>query len=235
MPSKIVVPWKIIDRFLLPSIFFLTSLVAVLTFWQLLLGHRREEIHAVTNEQASFVKSKVEAELRERIMPLQGLAAQWSTLDSDREKKSAAALMMSGYPDYQAVEWVDPTFHVRWAASSDANEGDRRASPSADAVQQVAFQTAGQYTDVMITRPVNLAQGGRGLQASVPGDTAGKLSGFLVGGCRCRELISSMLRDVAQGYWVALYDGSAQIYGEGANLAPETRFGPAPSTYNFEI
>ena len=125
MPSKIVVPWKIIDRLLLPSIFFLTSLVAVLTFWQLLLGHRRAEIHAVTDEQASFVKSKVESELRERIMPLQGLAAQWCTLGSDREKKSAAELMMSGYPDYQAVEWVDPTFHVRWAARSDGNEGGR--------------------------------------------------------------------------------------------------------------
>ena len=233
MPSKIVVPWKIIDRFLLPSIFFLTSLVAVLTFWQLLLGHRREEIHAVTNEQASFVKSKVEAELRERIMPLQGLAAQWSTLDSDREKKSAAALMMSGYPDYQAVEWVDPTFHVRWAASSDANEGNRRASPSADAVQQVAFQTAGQYTDVMITRPVNLAHGGRGLQASVPVYTSGKLSGFMVGVFRYRELISSMLRDVAQGYWVALYDGSEQIYGEGANLAP--RDAPWASTVDIQF
>ena len=58
MPSKIVVPWKIIDRLLLPIIFFLTSLVAVLTFWQLLLGHRRAEIHAVTDEQASFVNPK---------------------------------------------------------------------------------------------------------------------------------------------------------------------------------
>src|SRR5271154_7112881 len=168
MPSKIVLPWKIIDRLLLPSIFFLTSLVAVLTFWQLLLGHRRAEIQAVTNEQASFVKAKVESELRERIMPLQGLAAQWSTLNSDREKKSAAELMMSGYPDYQAVEWVDPTFHVLWAAPSSANDGDQGVDLSADAVQQAAFQAAGQYGDVMITRPVNLLQGGRGLLACVP-------------------------------------------------------------------
>jgi signal transduction histidine kinase/ActR/RegA family two-component response regulator len=220
MPSKIVVPWKIIDRLLLPSIFFLTSLVAVLTFWQLLLGHRRAEIHAVTDEQASFVKSKVEAELSERIMPLQGLAAQWTTLGSDREKKSAAELMMSGYPDYQAVEWVDPTFRVRWTARSDGNEGDRGVNPSGDAVQQVAIQAAEQYGDALVTRPVNLLQGGRDLLACVAVHTAGKLSGFVVGVFRYRELISSILRDVAQGYWVTLYDGSEQIYGEGANLAP---------------
>jgi signal transduction histidine kinase/ActR/RegA family two-component response regulator len=220
MPSKIVVPWKIIDRLLLPSIFFLTSLVAVLTFWQLLLGHRRAEIHAVTNEQASFVKSKVESELRERIMPLQGLAAQWSTLGSDREKKSAAELMMSGYPDYQAVEWVDPTFQVRWEARSNVNEGEQGVQRNADAVQQVAFQAGGQYGDVMITRLVNLEQGGGALLACVPVHTSGKLSGFMVGVFRYRELISSILRDVAQGYWVTLYDGSEQIYGEGTNLAP---------------
>jgi signal transduction histidine kinase/CheY-like chemotaxis protein len=220
MPSKIVVPWKIIDRLLLPSVFFLTSLVAVLTFWQLLLGHRRAEIHAVTDEQASFVKSKVESELRERIMPLQGLAAQWSTLGSDREKKSAAELMMSGYPDYQAVEWVDPTFQVRWEARSNVNEGEQGVQRNADAVQQVAFQAGGQYGDVMITRLVNLEQGGGALLACVPVHTSGKLSGFMVGVFRYRELISSILRDVAQGYWVALYDGSEQIYGEEAKLAP---------------
>jgi signal transduction histidine kinase/ActR/RegA family two-component response regulator len=220
MPSKIVVPWKIIDRLLLPSIFFLTSLVAVLTFWQLLLGHRRAEIHAVTDEQASFVKSKVQAELRERIMPLQGLAAQWTTFGSDREKKSAAQLMMSGYPDYQAVDWVDPTFHVRWEARSNGNEGEPGLNRSFDAVQQVAFQAGSAYGDVMITRAVNPEQGGRGLLACVPVYASGKLSGFMVGVFRYRELISSILRDVAQGYWVTLYDGSEQIYGEGTNLAP---------------
>src|ERR1700691_158429 len=184
MSSKIVVPWKIIDRLLLPSIFFLTSLVAVLTFSQLPLGDRRAEIHAVTDEQASFVKSKVEAELRERIMPLQGLAAQWSTLGSDRAKKSAAPLMMSGYPDYQAVEWVDPTFHVRWEAHSNGNEGEQGVHRSADAVQQVAFQAGGQYGAGMVRGRGILGRGGRGLLACVPVYTSGKLRGIIVGRVR---------------------------------------------------
>jgi signal transduction histidine kinase/CheY-like chemotaxis protein len=220
MWSKTVLTWKIIDRLLLPSIFFLTSLVGVLTFWQLLLGHRRAEIKAVTGEQASFVKSKLESELRARIMPLQGLAAQWPVLGSDREKKSAAELMMSGYPAYQAVEWVDPTLHVRWAAPGIGNDGDLGVNLSADAVQQGAFHVAEQNRDMMITRPVNLLQGGRGLLVCVPVYASEKLSGFVVGVFRYRELISSILQNVAQGYWVALYDGSEQVYGEGVNLAP---------------
>ena len=199
-------PWKIVDRLLLPAIFFLSSLVAVLTFWQLLLGHRRAEIHAVTDDQASFVKSKLESELRARILPLERLAGRWQVLGSDREKKSAAELMMSGYPAYQAVEWVDPTLFVRWVTPS-SDETDLGVDLSADASQRAAFQAAEQNRDVIVIRPVNLLQGGRGLLVCVPVYTPQKLGGFLVGVFRYQELISSILRDVAHGYWVAVYDG----------------------------
>src|SRR5580658_728202 len=67
-------PWKIIDRLLLPTIFFLTAFVFALTLRQLLMAHRSVEIQAVTQEQAVFVKSKMESELKARILPLEGLA-----------------------------------------------------------------------------------------------------------------------------------------------------------------
>jgi signal transduction histidine kinase/CheY-like chemotaxis protein len=220
MPWKIVVPWKIIDRLLLPTIFFLSSFVAVLTFWQLLLGHRRVEIQAVTDDQASFVKSKLESELRARILPLERLAARWQVLGNDREKKSAAELMMSGYPAYQAVEWVDPTLFVRWVTPSGGNKTDLGVDLSADATQRAAFQAAEQNRDVIVIRPVDLLQGGRGLLVCVPVYTPQKLGGFVVGVFRYQELISSILQDVAHGYWVAVYDGDEQIYGEGVSLAP---------------
>ncbi|MFZ0635171.1 MAG: response regulator [Candidatus Acidiferrales bacterium] len=217
---KIVVPWRIIDRLLLPIICFLSSFVLILTFYQLLLGHRRAEIRAVTDDQASFVKSKLESELRAQILPLERLAGEWQMLGSDPEKKSAAELMMSGYPAYQAVEWVDPTLHVRWVTPSSGNEKDLGVDLSVDATQQAAFQAAEKNRDVIVTRPVNLLQGGRGLLVCVPVYTPQEFNGFVVGVFRYNELISSILKDVAQGYWVAVYDGDEQIYGEGVNLAP---------------
>ena len=67
-------PWKIIDRLLLPAAFFLIAFVVALTLWQLLIGHRRAEIQGVTSEQARFVKTKMESELQARIVPLERLA-----------------------------------------------------------------------------------------------------------------------------------------------------------------
>ena len=219
MPWKIVVSWKTVDRLLLPTIFFLSSFVAVLTFWQLLLGHRRAEIRAVTDEQASFVKSKLESELEARILPLEGLAARWHGFGDDREKKSAAELMMSGYPAYQAVEWVDPTLHVRGVTPSSGNEADLGIDLGADATQQAGFQAAEQKKQVTVIPSVNLVQGGRGLLVCAPVYARPQFSGFVVGVFRYQELISSILKNVAQGYSVTVYDGDEQIYGEGANLA----------------
>ena len=111
--------WKIIDRILLPTAFFLIAFVAALTLWQLLINHRRTEIQAVTNEQVTFVKSKIESELTARLLPLERLAGRWSdrSRPENEEMQSDALLVMSGYPAYEAVEWADPTYHVRWAYS----------------------------------------------------------------------------------------------------------------------
>ena len=64
-------PWKIIDRILLPAAFFLIAFAGALTLWQLLIGHRRAEIQGVTDEQVLFVKSKLESELQGLILPLE--------------------------------------------------------------------------------------------------------------------------------------------------------------------
>ena len=168
MPWKIVTRWKFIDRLLLPIIFFLSSFVVVLTFWQLLLGHRRAEIRAVTDDQALFVKSKIESELAARILPLERLAAQWQELGNDQGRKSAAELLMSGYPAYQAVEWVDPELHVRWVTPSSGNETDLGGDLSADPAQQAGLRAAEQRRNAIVTRPVSLRQGGRGLLVCVP-------------------------------------------------------------------
>ena len=68
---------KFVDRLILPTIFGLTTVIAALILWQLLLGHRRIEIQAATKEQALFVKTKTESELRASILILEQLAARW--------------------------------------------------------------------------------------------------------------------------------------------------------------
>jgi len=202
-----------IDRLLLPAIFGLATIVVALTFWQLLLSHSRAEIRSAAKEQASFVKTKTESELRARVLPLERLAGRWQVRDrSDEDMESDARLVMSGYPAYQAIEWVDTTFHVLWVASDEGNRSEIGADLSAVPVLRAALEDADHSKSTMVVPRVDLRQGRRGFLVCVPMYSEEKLSGFLVAVFRYQELLSSILQGVAPDYWVAVYDGNEAVY-----------------------
>ena len=206
-----------IDRLLLPAVFGLTTIIAALVLWQLLLTNRRVEIRANAKEQALFVKSKTESELSARILSLERLAGRWQEPDrlADQDMESDASLVMSGYPAYQAIEWIDPTFHVVWVEPQRGNEGDVGADLGVDPQQFAKLQDATNSWNRDPT-PTDLRQGGRGFLVFVPvysqKSSQRKLRGFLVGVFRYQALLSSVLQDVAPDYWVAVSDGQEEIY-----------------------
>jgi signal transduction histidine kinase/CheY-like chemotaxis protein len=209
--------WKFIDRLLLPTIFGLSTVLAALILWELLIFHLRAETQAATNEQVQFVKTKTESELKARILPLERLAGRWQARGQpdDLDMESDAGLVMSVDPSFQAIEWVDPTFHLRWVTPRSSSEASLGADFGSDERRRVALIAAETSRGAMVTRPLDLRQGGRGLLVCVPVYSAGKLSGFLLGVFRYQELLSSILQNVAQDYWVAVYDGDEEIYGRG--------------------
>jgi signal transduction histidine kinase/CheY-like chemotaxis protein len=203
-----------IDRLFLPTVLSLSTVVFALIILQRLLTQQQAEVQSSTTAQALLVKSKMESELKARVLPLELLRERWgasSRLDFAK-MESDAVLALSGYPAYQAAEWVDPTFHVRWVVPHKGNEADLGADLGADQQRRSALQEAKSSRRVIATRSVDLRQGGRGVLVCLPVVRSGKLSGFLVGVFRHQELIDSILRDVADDYWVAVSDGDEQIY-----------------------
>lgn len=209
------------DRLLLPAIFGLTSIIAALVLWQLLVAHRHVEISAAAKDQASLVKTKTESELRARILPLERLAGRWEARDKldQVEMESDASLVMSGYPAYQAIEWADPTFHVLWAAPEQGNEADVGADLGAVPGLRATLQTAGKSLNTIIAPRVTLRQGGRGFLVCVPVHGT-QLRGFLVGVFRYHDLLSTVLEGVAPDYWVAVYDGNEGVYDRSPDNPP---------------
>lgn len=219
---------SLIDRLFLPTVLSLSTVVFALIILQLLLTQQQAEVQASTNAQALLVKSKMESELRARVLPLELLSERWdasSQLDFVK-MESDTVLAMSSSPAYQAAEWVDPTFHVRWVVPHKGNEADLGANLGTDQRQRVALEAAKSSGRVMATRSVDLRQGGRAVLVCVPVVRNGKLSGFLVGVFRDQDLLDSILKDVAPDYWVAVSDGDEQIYRrEGAT--PPRKDAPA--------
>jgi signal transduction histidine kinase/CheY-like chemotaxis protein len=208
-----------IDRLLLPAIFGLTTMLAVLIVWQMLLGHRNVEIQAATREQASFVKTKTESELKARIVSLERLAARWRVdgRSTQNDMESDAALVMSGYPAYQSIDWVYPEFRLAWSvpAQTDSDSGD----PSVILALRTALEGTANSSAAVVVPHVKLPHDGLGFLVCVPVHSK-KLNGFLVGVFQDKELLSSVLQGVAQDYWVAVYDGDTGIYDRGVATSP---------------
>jgi signal transduction histidine kinase/ActR/RegA family two-component response regulator len=216
-----------IDRLLLPAIFGLTTIMAALVLWQMLVAHRLVEIRAAAEEQASFVKTKTESELRARILPLERLAGRWEADGRSDEQgmESDASLVMSGYPAYQAIEWVDPTLRVVWVVPEKGNEADIGADLGAVPGLRETLEDAEHSKNTMVAPRVDLRQGGRGFLVCVPVQSEKNLNGFLVGVFRYQELLSSILEDVAPDYWVTIYDGNDVVYSRTvAQPAPGGRY-----------
>jgi signal transduction histidine kinase/ActR/RegA family two-component response regulator len=210
----------VVDRLLLPAIFGLTTVIAALILWQLLLGHRRVEIQAATKEQALFVRTKTESELKASILLLEQLAGRWQNRGrNEADMQSDVALAMSGYPSYQAIEWVDPSYRVLWVTPQDRNKSERGSDLGADDSRRTALQEAQETRNVVVTHPVNLRNGGRGLLVCVPVYSQEKLDGFLVGAFQYQDLLASILQDVAPDYWLEIYDGPEEIYSRAGGAA----------------
>jgi len=211
-----------VDRLLLPAIIGLATVLAALLLCLRLLTRQRAEIQAATKVQVFFVRNKMDSELKARILPIERMALQWEIRGqpNDVDLESDATLVMIRYPGYQAIEWMDPTFHVRWVAPRRGNEADLGADLGTDARLRLALQVAEDTQQVMITHALDLRGGGRGFLVCVPIFPKGKFGGFLLGMIRYQDLLHSILEDVAQDYWVAVYDGDTQVYSRAGASTP---------------
>jgi len=209
-----------IDRLLLPAIVGLSTFVGVLILWQRLLTKQYADIQTATETQALFIKSKMESDLSERILPLELLGGRLQVYgkDDNADLEPDASLVMSRYPVYRSISWIDPKFNLRWELPQRGNEGRPGTDLWSDARTRMAFKAAADTGNVTVARAVNLQHGEAGLLVCVPVFPEEKLDGFLVGALAYDNLFDSILQNVAQDYWVSVYDSNQEIYSrQGAN------------------
>ena len=182
-------------------------------------GQENAAISAVAASQALIAKSQTEAQMTSQILALSRLAIRWEIWGQPVEMdwESEAAVLMSGYPGYQAIEWVDPSFRARWIAPLIGNEADEDLDFTPEARRRTALDAAEAMRDVVITRPIELQQGGRGFLVCVPIFSGKTFDGFIVGVFHYQELLDRILGNVAGDYWVSVFDDGEPIYRRTEN------------------
>src|SRR2546427_1586059 len=210
-----------IRRLLLPAIVGLISLAAVLVLWQRLITQQRTKVQVVTSSEMLFVKNKIESELVSRILPLEQLARRWQVRGEpdDADWSSDTAVAMSGR-GFQAIEWVDPMLRVRLVAPQIENKVEVGSNFRSDLRRRVVLEAVADQGVTLVSRSVELKTGGGGFLVCVPIFSNGKFLGVVAGVFNYRDLLDPILKDVAQGDWLAVYENSEKIYNREGETAP---------------
>jgi PAS domain S-box-containing protein len=191
--------------------------IAVIVLWQRLLIEERADITQLIQQQAIAIKTELTSELKTRILALERMGKRWEVRGGTPRKEwsADAAAYIKDFSGYRAIEWVDPSFKVRWIVPLAGNEVAQNFDLSQEPRRRTALQAARDRRQTTFTRTVNLIVGGKGFLAYVPLFLENEFDGFILGVFEIQPLLNSVVH-VPQGYKIRVFDGQELIYGSNS-------------------
>ncbi|AFY76962.1 PAS domain S-box [Pleurocapsa sp. PCC 7327] len=208
----------------LPALAGLGVWIATLWLAQTLVDRDRVQILRKVESTATGASQEVTGQMRNRILALKRMAERWERQSGtpQAEWQVDATNYIRDFPGFQAIEWVDSAYYVRWIVPLAGNEAAQNLNLASEERRRFALEEARQRETVTITRTITLTQGGKGFLVYVPlfledgkqGTINPKsFDGFILGVFRTQSLFDTLLpQHVAPGYAIAIFDGSEEIY-----------------------
>ncbi|MDJ0900108.1 MAG: ATP-binding protein [Xenococcus sp. MO_188.B8] len=211
----------------LPAFVWLSISAATLMLWKALADKDLTTRQHLVEFAAASVKQEVNTQMRNRFQALERIRQRWMIRGGTPqiEWEVDAQNYLRDYPGFQAIEWIDPDFYVRWIVPRAGNEAAQNLNLAFEPRRKAALEAARQKDTVTVTRTINLVQGGKGFLVYVPiflnnnkiketpDSQQNSFDGFILGVFRLQSLLDTLLdENVAPGYALAIADGGEEIY-----------------------
>lgn len=192
-------------------------LITTLLLWQALIAQERAYIHQETLLAAESIENELIAGMESRIQMLIRMSERWQMQGKipKHQWEFEAGLNVRDFQGFQAMQWVDPSLHVRWIVPLKGNEASLNVNLGLEKRQRVTLELARTRRDATITHAINLLQGGKGFLVDIPLIDGESYNGFIVGVFRTQTVFDAILqhrKQVAPGYAIAVFDGNEEIY-----------------------
>ncbi len=191
-----------------------------------LLDNREHEyIRNIVRSDVSGVADKSARLTKESIGALQRIASRWTARGGTPKDEWIADMgnQVKHYSCFQAIEWIDPSFHVRWIAPLEGNEQSLDMDVSVEANHKAALEEAKNQNEFRITRTVDLVQGEKGCIIFVPLYAGARFDGFIAGVLNYRKLFATdMPETISSHYAITVYEGTERIFVLNASDYPDT-------------
>ncbi|MBI4384878.1 MAG: PAS domain S-box protein [Nitrospinae bacterium] len=209
-----------------PPLVAVFVLAAFLFLWQVLRAEDRAQVQAKIQLKAKNVKDEIQGRVHSEIKALVRMSKRWENegrtprplWEADARLYAEHSLM------YQAIEWVDADYRVRWIEPLEGNEKAQDLDLAFEENRRAAMEKARKYRRAAVSHAVDLVQGGKGFLGFSPIFRGGEFDGFILGVFRIDHLLNAILEErIAGGVTVALYDEEQKIYQSGPANAPIER------------
>lgn len=168
---------------------------------------------------AEQIAYRVEDAVGTRIKILEIMALRWKASDNQSHERfdSYANAIYSGFPGFQAVNWIDNDGNIRWIFPEQPNlpakNKNLRVHPETNV--RDTFLRAQSGKNITITSTVELLQGGQGFAIYIPlTDKKGNPCGFINGVFRIDSLIEACIPEYSLKSKLRFFisDGDKEIF-----------------------
>ncbi|GAB6095627.1 hypothetical protein JCM14469_18790 [Desulfatiferula olefinivorans] len=163
--------------------------VLVFILWWVLREQEQTALHKKVDAEASNLITYIEADMRNRIPSLQRIVRRWELRGGipKNEFVSDIQSIMNDMPGFQAIEWVDKSYHVRWVVPLAGNEKAQDLNLAFEEKRRLALEKAKNRKAPTMTSTIDLVQGGKGFLVYSPIFVHGEFEGFVLSVFRIQE------------------------------------------------
>lgn len=201
----------------LPVLVGVAVFTAALLLSQALLVQEHRQIERTIAAVASGVRTEITGHVDTRILTLTGMAQRWAYAGAPLRDQweFEAELTLQRFPGYQGLACLDPSLQVRWYVSPNLARLQETLQAAFSHYAQQVSQTAQNENAVTVLSPVDLGQGSKGFIVLVPLWQAQVFEGFMAGIFAFQDLLGTLLKTIAPGYAIVIFDGTEEVYRRG--------------------
>lgn len=179
----------------LPVVLLLAFVVLTAVFWQGIESQSRNQIQLTLQAEANALVRELQGDFQSHVRALRRMAERReASPDLSRAAwKADADNYLRDFKHYQAIEWVDSNYRIRWVTPLAGNENVQGFNVAFSPERLSSLQRATRDEQVDFSGIIELKQGGSGIVIYAPIVSEGENLGYIAGVFRMEGLVESLI------------------------------------------
>ncbi|BES73740.1 hypothetical protein RE428_47580 [Marinobacter nanhaiticus D15-8W] len=179
----------------LPVVMLLAFVVLTAVFWQGIESQSRHQIQLTLQAEANALVRELQGDFQSHVRALRRMAERREASPdlSEATWKADADNYLRDFKHYQAIEWVDSNYRIRWVTPLAGNENVQGFNVAFNPERLVSLQRATQTEQVDFSGIIELKQGGSGIVMYAPIVRGDESLGYIAGVFRMEGLVEALI------------------------------------------